>query len=65
MKRLITDKKYDINDAKLVAEYNRGLESIATESCIGQMQARWFCPWRLIFLFAMPETWIRSKPRLV
>ncbi len=37
MKRLITDKKYDINDAKLVAEYNRGLESIATESCIEEL----------------------------
>lgn len=37
MKRLITDKIYDIHDAKLVAEYNRGLDSIATETSIEEL----------------------------
>lgn len=37
MKRLITNKKYDIHDAKLVAEYNNGLESSNAESCIEEL----------------------------
>jgi len=37
MKRLITKKKYDIHDAKLVAEYNNGLDSSHAESCIEEL----------------------------
>jgi hypothetical protein len=32
MKRLITNKKYDIQDARLFAEYNNGLDSSDDES---------------------------------
>ncbi len=32
MKRLITNKKYDIQDARLVAEYNNGLDSSDAKS---------------------------------
>jgi hypothetical protein len=32
MKRLIANKKYDIQDARLVAEYNNGLDSSDDES---------------------------------
>lgn len=37
MKRLITNKKYDIHDAKLVAEYNNGLDSSNAESCVEEL----------------------------
>ncbi len=37
MKRLITHKQYDIQDAKLVAEYNNGLEANNTDSCIEEL----------------------------
>lgn len=37
MKRLITNKKYDIHAAKLVAEYNNGLDNNNAESCIEEL----------------------------
>ena len=37
MKRLITNKKYDIHDARMVAEYNNGLDSSNIESCFEEL----------------------------
>lgn len=37
MKTLITDKKYDIADARLVAEYNNGLESSDADLCLEEL----------------------------
>jgi hypothetical protein len=37
MKRLITNKKHDIHDARLVAEYNNGLDSSHAESCVEEL----------------------------
>lgn len=37
MKRLITNKKYGVHDAKLVAEYNNSLNSSHAESCIEEL----------------------------
>ena len=37
MKRLITNKKYDIHEANLVAEFNNGLDSTAAEFCIEEL----------------------------
>lgn len=37
MKRLINNKKYDIHEAHLVAEYNNGLDSREDESCFEEL----------------------------
>ncbi len=37
MKRLITNKKFDIHDTKLVAEYNNGLNDTSTKHCIEEL----------------------------
>ena len=37
MKRLITNKKYDIDDARLVAEYHNDLDSQNAEFCFEEL----------------------------
>jgi len=37
MKTLIANKKYAIDDASLVAEYNNGLDSSDAESCLEEL----------------------------